>query len=167
MGVVSITAPRVAGRERPAQRRSTRRPSQKHTRPGSHGRGRGTRSAPEDISSAGATSERSTVTQRINVSRVVRVAAISIVSMIAVAVAIQAQQVAGQQLLDEVRSEAHAQSRIQADLRAEVAEAEAPSALLHTAEELGMVEPGAVVAVPASGAVPSAGRDDAAVQERG
>lgn len=193
MGVVSLTAPGAAGRRSPARRRSNRSPSERHVRPGDHGRGRGTpsaatpgrlrgsrthpeglllrferrRSAPEGTRSTGTTSDDSIATRRINVSRVVRVAAVSIVAMIAVAVAIQAQQVAGQQLLDEVRSEAHAQSRIQADLRAEVAEAEAPSALLHTAEELGMVEPGAVVAVPASGAVPSAPGDAAAAQERG
>ena len=174
-------------------RRPNLGPSGRHVRPGDHSRVRGTpsaaipgrlrgsrtppeglllrferrRSAPKGTRSAGPASDDTTATRRINVSRVVRVAAVSIVAMIAVAVAIQAQQVAGQQLLDEVRSEAHAQSRIQADLRAEVAEAEAPSALLHTAEELGMVEPGAVVAVPASGAVPSAPRDAAAAQERG
>lgn len=89
------------------------------------------------------------------VSRTIRFAVIAVVAMIAMAVAIQAQQVAGQQVLDEVRTESQLQSRVQADLRAAVAEAESPSALLDNAAEIGMVEPAAVVAVPTPGSVPT------------
>lgn len=90
------------------------------------------------------------------VSRTIRFAVVSVVAMIAMAVAIQAQQVAGQQVLDGVRTESQAQSRVQADLRAAVAEAESPSALLDNAAEIGMIEPAAVVAVPTPGSVPAA-----------
>ena len=89
-------------------------------------------------------------------ARLVRVAVISLVALIALAVAIQAQRVAGQQALDEIRSESNAESRRQADLRAELAEAESPSVILAQAEGLGLVEPGAVVAVPAAEVVSAA-----------
>lgn len=72
-----------------------------------------------------------------------------VVAMIAIAVTFQAQRVAGQDTLEAVRSEIRDQSRNQSELRAEVAEAESPARILEGAESLGMVEPAAVVAVPA------------------
>lgn len=72
-------------------------------------------------------------------------------AMVVAAVALQAQQVAGQQAVEELiasRSDAAVQG---AELRAAVASGESPANILDAAEELGMVQPAAVVAVPAAG----------------
>ena len=79
----------------------------------------------------------------------VPVTTVALVLMIAVGVAFQAQRVAGQDRLQEVRIEMRDASRLQAELRAELAEAEAPAQILEAAADLGMVEPAAAVAVAA------------------
>jgi cell division protein FtsL len=77
------------------------------------------------------------------------VTTVALVLMIAVGVAFQAQRVAGQDRLHEVRIEMRDASRQQAELRAELAEAEAPAQILEAAADLGMVEPAAAVAIAA------------------
>lgn len=74
---------------------------------------------------------------------------IAIVLMIAAAVTLQAQRVAGQDSLLSIRAEMREATQRQAELRASVAESEAPDEILTAAGELGMVEPAAVVALPA------------------
>ena len=84
----------------------------------------------------------------------------AVVLMIAGAVTLQAQRVAGQDSLESVRTEMRDADRLQAELRASVAESEAPEQILLAAGDLGMVEPAATVAVPApvAGAVGVADR---------
>lgn len=74
---------------------------------------------------------------------------VTIVALVALAVGFAAQQVDGQARLDAVREGTREASQRQQHLRAEVAEAESPERILGAAREVGMVEPGPVVAVPA------------------
>lgn len=74
---------------------------------------------------------------------------VALVAMIAVAVGLQAQQVSGQALLEQVRVEMRDEGHRQAELRAEVAELESPAQVIAAAVDLDMIEPAASVAVPA------------------
>lgn len=74
-------------------------------------------------------------------------------AMIALAVTLQAQRVSGQDTIEGLMAETTDAARQGAELRARVAEAESPAEVLAAAEALGMVQPAAVVAVPATGAV--------------
>ncbi len=84
--------------------------------------------------------------------------AVGVIVMIAVPVAFQAQRVAGQDALESLRAEVTEAGLHQSELRAAVAEAEAPAQILDAAENLGMVQPAAVVAVPAPAPAESADR---------
>ncbi len=70
--------------------------------------------------------------------------------MVVLAVALQAQLVAGQDSLEELNAARVEASELGADLRASVAAAESPANVLAAAEEMGMVRPAAAVAVPAA-----------------
>ncbi|MCP4436827.1 MAG: hypothetical protein GY812_15195 [Actinomycetia bacterium] len=89
------------------------------------------------------------------------------VAMIAIAVGLQAQRVVGQDALEAVRADMSEESRRQSELRAQVAEAEAPSQILESAADIGMIEPAAVVAVPSSAVVSPVDPANAAAEERG
>jgi cell division protein FtsL len=79
---------------------------------------------------------------------------VMVMVMVGIAVGFKAQQVAAQSQLDRIRSETETSQKLQADLRAEVAEVGSPAKVLEAAEDLGMIEPAPVVAVPAPSAVP-------------
>jgi len=81
-------------------------------------------------------------------------AVVILMLMIALAVGLQAQRVSGQAQLADVRSDMRTATQQQAELRASVAEAESPAQLIDAAAQQGMVEPGAVVAVPAPAPLP-------------
>lgn len=87
--------------------------------------------------------------------RHVPVAALALLLLLAIAVGLQARQVAGQEHLDEVRAQIRAATTSQVELRSAVAEAESPAKILEAALALGMIEPGAAVAVPAPSPVPT------------
>lgn len=80
--------------------------------------------------------------------------------MVALAVTLQAQRVAGQDTLEGLLTETAEADRQGAELRARVAAAESPAEVLAAAESMGMVQPGAVVAVPAAGGDDPALRSD-------
>lgn len=90
-------------------------------------------------------------------------------AMIALAVVLQAQRVTGQEVIEDLMVRTGDATRDTAELRARVAEAESPAEVLAAARSMGMVQPAAVVAVPATtadGHVPSAGSpssDDSAL----
>lgn len=71
--------------------------------------------------------------------------------MVALAVTLQAQRVTGQDAIEGLLAETTETGRQGAELRAQVAEAESPAEVLTAAESMGMVQPAAVVAVPAAG----------------
>lgn len=89
-------------------------------------------------------------------------------AMIALAVVLQAQRVTGQEVIEDLMVQTDQANRDTAELRAQVAEAESPAEVLVAARSMGMVQPAAVVAVPATGVteelVPgSANADDGSV----
>lgn len=71
--------------------------------------------------------------------------------MVALAVVLQAQRVTGQEAIEALMTQTTQAGRQGAELRAQVAEAESPAEILTAAESMGMVQPAAVVAVPATG----------------
>ena len=77
------------------------------------------------------------------------VAAFGLFLLLATAVGLQARQVAGQEHLDTLRARMREATTHQVELRSAVAEAESPAKVLEAAKALGMIEPGAAVAVPA------------------
>lgn len=98
--------------------------------------------------------------------RLPRISAVQLVmavmfATVALAVTIQAQRVGGQDAIESLLAETTEASTHSAELRARVARAEAPAEVLSAAEGMGMVQPAAVVAVPAAGV------DDASVRTGG
>lgn len=79
----------------------------------------------------------------------------ALVAVIAMAVSLQAQRVSGQDLLEDLNRSAADATRESAELRAEVAAAESPAEVLDAAAADGMVQPAAVVAIPAAVSEPS------------
>lgn len=97
--------------------------------------------------------------------RVPRVAIVQFVMatvfvMVALAVTLQAQRVSGQDTIEGLLAETTEANRQGAELRARVAAAESPAEVLVAAESMGMVQPGAVVAVPAAAGRQAAVRSD-------
>lgn len=80
----------------------------------------------------------------------------ALVAVIAMAVSLQAQRVTGQDRLEDLHQSAADAARESAELRAEVAAAESPAEVLDAAAADGMVQPAAVVAIPAAASEPSA-----------
>lgn len=80
--------------------------------------------------------------------------------MVALAVTLQAQRVTGQDAIEGLMTETTEAGRQGAELRAQVAEAESPAEVLTAAESMGMVQPAAVVAVPATGPNEEPGQSD-------
>ena len=75
----------------------------------------------------------------------------TVVAVIALAVSLQAQRVSGQDRIEELHSSTLEATRDSAELRATVAAAESPAEVLAAAAADGMVQPAAVVAIPAAG----------------
>lgn len=71
--------------------------------------------------------------------------------MVALAVTLQAQRVTGQDTIEGLLAETTVAEMQGAELRAQVAAAESPAEVLAAAQPMGMVQPAAVVAVPATG----------------
>ncbi len=76
----------------------------------------------------------------------------AIVAMVALAVTLQAQRVSGQDAIEGLVARTEAATTEGAELRARVAEAESPAEVLAKAQDMDMVTPAAVVAVPSVGA---------------
>lgn len=84
--------------------------------------------------------------------------------MVTLAVTLQAQRVTGQDAIEGLLAETAEADRQGAELRARVAAAESPAEVLAAAESMGMVQPAAVVAVPAAGGnTPAPGTDGGSV----
>lgn len=145
-------------------------PSPRHRLTPLHVVGRRTRRRPDD--EAGGGRRRGALRRALRSIRLSgpAVVAVSLVATIAVAVVLQAQQVSGESVLQDLRADLRDASRTQTELRATVAEAESPSKVIEVAESQGMVEPAAAVAIPAPGiaeedpgaATPGAGAPEAA-----
>lgn len=93
--------------------------------------------------------------RRVNGFRIPRIGTAQFVMMmifvmVALAVVLQAQRVTGQEAIEALMTETTQAGRQGAELRAQVAEAESPAEILTSAESMGMVQPAAVVAVPAT-----------------
>jgi cell division protein FtsL len=81
-----------------------------------------------------------------------RLAAVGAVvfAALVLAVAIQGERIRTQERYDAVRAELLRSDERNRDLRVAVAQAESPEVVLDAARDLGMVEPGPIVAVPAA-----------------
>ncbi|MFI5044416.1 MAG: hypothetical protein ACHQDC_06455, partial [Acidimicrobiales bacterium] len=79
---------------------------------------------------------------------------VGLFGILGAAVTIQAQGIGDQERYDAVKSDIDRALDRQRDLRVSVAEAESPSYVLERARELGMIEPGPSLAVPAGATDP-------------
>ncbi|MFV0315672.1 MAG: hypothetical protein ACK5O2_01760 [Microthrixaceae bacterium] len=93
--------------------------------------------------------------------RAIQLGFVTVGAAIAIAVFLQAQRVSGQEHIEDLQARTTEATRQWSELRAAVATAESPAEVLQAAARDGMIQPAAVVAVPA-GSIGGAGRTSAA-----
>lgn len=98
--------------------------------------------------------------QRVSTIGVARFVMATVFVMVALAVTLQAQRVTGQDTIEGLLAETTVAEMRGAELSAQVAAAESPAEVLAAAQSMGMVQPAAVVAVPAIGGDQVSARSD-------
>lgn len=98
--------------------------------------------------------------QRVSRIGVARFVMATVFVMVALAVTLQAQRVTGQDTIEGLLAETTVAEVQGAELSVQVAAAESPAEVLAAAQSMGMVQPAAVVAVPAIGGDQVSARSD-------